>query len=88
MNAAVRNRIKKTCLSIWLDLSLMSLLPRLKKSVKRPLLDQEDLEQSINKIYSDRKRFYNQSNFKISCDNLNIKEIVGKITKIYENSRN
>ena len=63
-------------------------LTEVKKSVKRPLLDQEDLEQSINKIYSDRKRFYNQSNFKISCDNLNIKEIVGKITKIYENSRN
>ena len=46
------------------------------------------LEESINKIYSERKKIYNESDFKIKCNSLNKDEIVNKIIKLYENSRN
>ena len=41
----------------------------------------------MNKIYSERKKIYNESNFRIKCDSMNIEEITNKITKLYENSR-
>ena len=60
---------------------------RLRNIKKRPLLNQENLEETVKKIYSDRKKFYNQANYKIKCDLLNIDQIVTKIIKLYENTR-
>ena len=52
------------------------------------LLDQDKLEQSINKIYSERKKIYNESNFRIKCNSMDKDEIVFKIIELYESSRN
>ena len=57
-------------------------------SEKRPLLNQDRLEQSINKIYSKRKKIYNESNFRIKCNSMDKDEIVYKIIELYESSRN
>ena len=88
LNSFIRKEVKNSCISFWLDLSIKSLLPRLKNTIKRPLIDQSNLEQSINKIYSSRKKIYNESNFKIKCDVLNKNQIALKIIKLYEISRN
>ncbi len=88
LNPQIRKEIKNTCISFWLDLNIKMLLQRLKSAKKRPLLNQDKLEQSINKIYSARKKIYNESDFKIRCSDLNRHEIVKKIVKIYESSRN
>ena len=88
INTFVRKEIKDSCVSFWLDLDVESLLIRLKNVTKRPLLDQNKLEQSINKIYSERKKIYNESDFRIRCSSLKSIEIVDKILKLYENSRN
>ena len=45
-------------------------------------------KETINKIYSERKKIYNESNFKIKCDSLDVEKIVIKIIKLYENARN
>ena len=79
---------KNSCLSFWLDLNISSLLLRLKNVKKRPLLDENKLEESINEIYSERKKFYNESNFRIKCNSKNIEETISKIIKLYEGSRN
>ena len=88
INTSIRREIKSSCLSFWLDLKAESLFIRLKNVKKRPLLDQDKLEKSINKIYSERKKIYNESNFRIKCNSMNKNEIVYKIIKLYESSRN
>ena len=84
----IRKEIKSSCLSFWLDLKVESLLSRLKNVKKRPLLDEDKLKQSINKIYSERKKIYNESNFRIKCNSMDKDEIVYKIIELYESSRN
>ena len=88
INVSVRRKIKDTCISFWLDLKVDILLSRLKNATKRPLLDKDQLEKSVNKIYSERKKIYNESNFRIRCNFMSKNEIVDKITKLYENSGN
>jgi len=86
VNSTIRRKIKNTSISFWLDLSLKFLLPRLKNVKKRPLINQDKMVDSINKIYSERKKIYNESDFKINCNSIDIDEVVKKIIKIYENS--
>tara|TARA_Y100000816_G_C25685263_1_gene362741 strand:+ start:77 stop:571 length:495 start_codon:yes stop_codon:yes gene_type:complete len=88
INSAVRKEVKISCISFWLDSDMTFLLPRLKNIKKRPLLDHDELEKTINKIYSERKKIYNESNFKIKCNSVNKDKIVRKIIKLYESSRN
>ena len=88
LDSVVRKEVKNSCISFLLDLSIKLLLPRLKNNTKRPLLDRHKLEQSVNKIYSLRKKIYNESNFKIKCDTLDKNAIVKKIINLYEISGN
>jgi shikimate kinase len=88
INSSIRQEVKDTSISFWLDLGLKHLLPRLRNIKKRPLLNQENLEETVKKIYSDRKKFYNESNFRIKCNSIKIKTIVEKIIKLYASSRN
>ena len=88
MNSSIRKESKNLSISFWLDLNLKSLLIRLKNVKKRPLLNQDRLEESVNKIYSERKKIYNKSDFKIKCNSTNVDQIVNKIIKLYENSEN
>ena len=88
MSTSIRKEIKSSCLSFWLDLKVESLLSRLKNVKKRPLLNENKLQQSINKIYSERKKIYNESNFRIKCNAMDKDEIVYKIIELYESSRN
>ena len=71
-----------------MDLKIDALLNRLKNATKRPLLDKDQLEKSVKKIYSERKKIYNESNFRIKCNSMNKNEIVDEIMKLYENSGN
>ena len=88
MDTSIRKEAKNLSISFWLDLNLKSLFIRLKNVKKRPLLNQDNLEESVNKIYSERKKIYNKSDFKIKCSSMNINQVVNKIIKLYENSRN
>ena len=87
-NKSIRKEVIKSTICIWLDVSTKNLLLRLKNIKKRPLLNQENLQDTINKIYSDRKKIYNKSHFKIKCDLLNVDQIIEKIIKINANSGN
>ena len=84
MNKMVRDRILQDSISIWLDLNIKELNKRISWNKKRPLLDQDKLEQSINKIYSERKKIYNESNFRIKCNSMDKDEIIYKIIELYE----
>ena len=88
MNRNIRREAKKNSLSFWLDLSTDEIVKRLKKSNKRPLLFNKNLIETINKIYLDRRRTYNEASFRIRCNSLKSEEIVNKILLFYEKSRN
>ena len=88
INTSIRKEIKSSCLSFWLDLKVESLLNRLKNVKKRPLLDKDNLKESIYKIYSERKKIYNKSDFRIKCNSKNTDRIINKIITLYENSEN
>ena len=87
INPNIRKEIRNTSISVWLDLSLKALISRISNTKKRPLLKEGNLKETVNRIYSERKKIYNQSNFKIKCDLLKVDQIVNKIIKLYENSR-
>ena len=88
INSSIKKEVLSSSVSFWLDLDIKSLLPRLRNIKKRPLLNQENLEKNVNKIYLNRKKIYNEANFRIKCNAKNISEIVEKIIKLYENSKN
>ena len=84
INPMIRKESENSSISFWLDLKLDSLMIRLRNVKKRPLLNQENLKETINKIYSERKKFYNRSDFRIKCNSMSIEQIVSKIIKLYE----
>ena len=84
----IRKKVLKTCLSFWLDTQIKFLLTRFAKSKKRPLLNNNDAEKTLNKIYLNRKNIYKLANFRIDCDKLDKLAVVKKISEIYENSSN
>ena len=67
---------------IFLDSTPERQYERTKDSKKRPLLNDGDSLEILNKLYEKRFNFYEAvSNIKISMDNLNTEEILKKITK-------
>ena len=88
LNKSIRLNAKKTSVSFWLDVNIDILTKRLKNSQKRPLLYKKNISDTIKKIYFERKKIYNESDFRIRCSSLKSIEIVDKILKLYENSRN
>ncbi len=84
INKTVRNNILKNDVSIWLDSDLETLSKRTNWNKKRPLLDKENNEITINKLYDERKNIYKLANYRINCTNLNKKNIVNKIIIFYE----
>ena len=86
LNTSVRKEIKNSCISFWLDLDTKTLSSRLKNVRKRPLLNKDKLEETINRIYSDRKKIYSESDYRIKISSMNIEKIIKKIVILYENS--
>ena len=88
LNNAIRQAVKDSSVSFWLDINNNALIKRLRSSKKRPLLLKKNLNTTVMKIYKERKNTYNKANFRVKCDNLKPEIISNKIIKLYENSSN
>ncbi len=86
LNKDIRRAVKKSSVSFWLDVNLNILINRLKKSKKRPLLFRKNINETIGKIYFERKKTYSEADFRLRCDKLKTETIISKILKIYENA--
>ena len=84
IDKTVRDNILKNAISIWLDTNLKDLNKRTKWNNKRPLLNKENNQKKINKLYEDRESIYKLANHRINCDNLSKKNIAKKIIALYE----
>ena len=87
LNGSIRKHVKKNSVSFWIDVPIGTILKRLKKSKNRPLLNKENSDGVIKKIYFARKKFYNQATYRIKCKALTLKQIIEKILNFYEKSR-
>ena len=88
LSKSIRSAVKTSSISFWLDVKIDLLISRLKKTKKRPLLYKKNLFETMNKIYLERKKSYSEADFRIKCNLLTPDEIVMKIFKIYESTRN
>ena len=88
LNKSIRRAVKNSAVSFWLDVNTDELIKRLKKSRKRPLLYKKNINETVNKIYLERKRTYNEADYRIKCNFLSTDAIVEKILKLYESSSN
>ena len=88
LNKSIRRAVKNTSVSFWLDVDVAELIKRLKKTKKRPLLYNKNLNVTVNKIYLERKKTYSEADFRIKCNFLGPDKIVDKILKLYEKSGN
>ena len=84
MKKTVQGRILKDSVSVWLDINLKTLNRRVKWSNKRPLVNEEDSQTKINKLYAERKNIYKLAKHKINCNNLSKENIADKIIILYE----
>ena len=86
LNNSIRKSAKKLSTSFWLDVPIEELIKRLKKNNKRPLLLKKNTNEEIKKIYFDRKKIYNEADYRIICNSLKSEEIARKILNLYEKS--
>ena len=87
MDKSIRNSVLKNSLSFWLDLNLKAITRRVKWNKKRPLLNQQNAEEIIKKLYLKRKDIYKLANYKINCNKMTKDEIAKKIIFYYENDK-
>ena len=85
LNEKIRKNVKNNSLSFWLNWRPLTIIRRIRKSSKRPLIQGLN-DQEIKKMMLDRNKYYAKSDFKIDCDNHKKNEIVDKIfLKLKEN---
>ena len=88
LNSSIRKSAKKLSASFWLDVPIDELIKRLRKNRKRPLLSKKNTSEEIKKIYFDRKKIYNEADYRIKCESLKSEQIARKILSLYEKSGN
>ena len=84
INKTVRQNILKKAISFWLHADIEILNSRIKKNLKRPLLDKKNNQSKLEKLYKERKNIYKLANYKIDCKKLNKEDIEKKIITFYE----
>ena len=81
LDEKIRKNIKNNSLSFWLNWKPSTIIKRIRKSSKRPLIQGLN-DQEIEKMMLDRNKYYSKSDFKIDCDNHKKNQIVDKIVLI------
>ena len=81
LDEKVRKNVKNNSLSFWLNWKPSTIIKRIRKSSKRPLIQGLN-DQEIEKMMLDRNKYYAKSNFKIDCDDHKKNEIVDKIVSV------
>ena len=84
-NRKVREEVKKSSFSVWLDLAPEKIFNRIKKNKGRPLLINVKSIEEIEKIYLNRKKIYALADYRLDCASKSKEDIADQIEKIYEN---
>ena len=83
INENVRKEVLSKSLSFWLYWNNSTIIKRISKSKKRPIVFKSSSFE-INKLIADRSKIYSLANYKINCEKLSKNMIIKKIIDIYE----
>ena len=83
VSTKVRELITKNSFSIYLKVDIKILIDRIKNTRKRPLLNNVDRNEVLERLYEQRKKFYSKANLTIE-NNFEKQEIVHKINSVIE----
>ena len=86
-NRNIRKLTQKNHISFWLNWKPETIIKRIYKSKKRPLIRNLS-RKDIHNMITNRSLVYKHANFKINCDNLNKIQIANTIIKKYESKNN
>ena len=84
LNSKIRKKIKNNSRSVWLSWKFETILTRLSRNKRRPVVFKLNKNDLAN-LYKRRVKFYKMSDFKINCEHKNKNEIINQITKIIKN---
>ena len=85
VNSKIRDVVLKIAVSFWLDIDVKIIKQRVKRTQKRPLLEKNNVQKTIEDLLLKRKNFYKLADHKIICDKLNKEDITNKIIDLYKN---
>jgi len=89
INNAIRNKVLKEYLSVWLNMDEDLIIDRIKRNAKkRPMLDQDNIEKSIINLKKTRDPIYKLADHEINCSLSSKSKIIEKIINIYEKNNN
>ena len=88
LNSAIREIVLKKSFSIWINVNLKTIVKRIKLSKNiRPMLDYDNLENSIKTILDERTPIYKMASITIEANNASKKKIISEIQKNYGQSK-
>ena len=83
LNENIRKEVLSNNVSFWLNWKDNTLINRIKRNNKRPIINNSN-ENEIKKLISERLKIYSMADFKINCEKFTKNEITRKILDIYE----
>ena len=83
LNENIRKEVLSKNISFWLDWKKDTLINRIKRNNKRPIVNNSDGNE-LKKLISKRIKIYSMADFKIDCEKFSKNEITEKIVDIYE----
>ena len=83
LNENIRKEVLSNNISFWLDWKKDTLINRIKRNNKRPIVNGSN-EVEIKKLISKRVKIYSMADFKIDCEKFSKSDITRKIVDIYE----
>ena len=89
INDAIRKKILKEYLSIWLNMNEDLIISRIQHNAKkRPMVDQNNIEKSIKNLKKTRDPIYKLANYEINCNLISKNKIIEKVKNFYEKNNN
>ena len=83
LNENIRKEVLSNNVSFWLNWKNNTLINRIKRNNKRPIINNSN-KNEIKKLISKRLKIYSMADFKINCEKFTKNEITRKILDIYE----
>ena len=87
LNEKIRKEIRLNNVSFWLNWNTTTILKRIKKNSRRPLIKNLK-DDEIVKLILKRSKIYAKAKYRIDCDKLTKNQIANKILRFYERNTN
>ncbi len=85
LNKKIREDILKSYISVWLNASIETLVERVSYNInKRPLINVDNVTDSIKTLKKLRDPIYKEANFEINCDQFVRDVVIKKVISFYE----